>query len=89
MGAISNAYAWMAMTDERKRDHYAQAIENLYMVLEEPDQYCMSGYCDDTSWGGMDRLHYRGRKCPEFSERETRGDLERAKKSYEALDRAS
>lgn len=87
MGAISNAYAWLAKSDAQKLDHYMEAIENCYIVLECPDKYCVSGKCDSTNWGGMDRLHLRGSDCPAFVYSEVWSDLESAKKSYDALDK--
>lgn len=87
MGAISNAYAWWRSSDEDRRDHYAQLIENLYQVLEDPTRLCVRGDCEWTNWGGMDRLHHRGADCPEFHSGMYWSYVEEAKKSYEALDK--
>ena len=54
---------------------YAQSVKNIQMALDEPERYCCSGRCPDTNWGGVDRVHYRGSECPEFSKSELEGYL--------------
>ena len=49
-------------------------------ALDDPDTWCISGRCDDTNWGGRDRIHTRGPKCPPFDRREIEGYLEQAVK---------
>lgn len=43
---------------------------NIQLALDNPAVYCCSGRCDDTNWGGVDRVHYRSADCPEFSQSE-------------------
>lgn len=50
-------------------------IRNIKLALENPTKYCCSGRCEDTNWGGVDRLHLRWSGCPEFSRSELEGYL--------------
>jgi hypothetical protein len=54
--------------------------ERFLRALNDPEQWCISGRCEDTNWGGRDRLHSRSEGCPPFDRREIEGYLERAKK---------
>lgn len=58
---------------EYRERHEAQArfaLANFAKALEVPEKWCCSGRCDDTNWGGADRLHIRWSGCPEFDEGE-------------------
>lgn len=32
----------------------------------EPDKWCQAPLCKDTNWGGYNRLHTRGPRCPAY-----------------------
>jgi hypothetical protein len=59
-------------------EHNVRAVHNFMAARQMPDILCVSGRCDDTNWGGKDRLHSRGPKCPEYDDREITEYLRRA-----------
>lgn len=63
---------WARDWDPPYADRFARA-------LADPERWCISGRCDDTNWGGKDRLHDRSEGCPEFREQEIRDYLTFAK----------
>lgn len=58
--------------------HNVQAVYYFMEAKQHPDLFCISGRCDDTNWGGKDRLHSRSSSCPEFSEAEIIGYIAKA-----------
>ena len=58
--------------------HNVRATYYFTVASHEPEKWCISGRCEDTNWGGRDRLHVRGASCPEFSPDEITGYLRQA-----------
>lgn len=46
------------------RRHNLKFIDDARTALDTPQKWCLDGNCPDTNWGGTDRLHGRGEKCP-------------------------
>lgn len=58
--------------------HNVQAVYNFMQARWKPELFCCSGRCDNTNWGGKDRLHTRSASCPAFDEKELIGYLKAA-----------
>lgn len=59
-------------------EHNVHAVYYFMEAKQHPDLFCISGRCDETNWGGRDRLHTRSESCPEFSEGEIIGYIAQA-----------
>lgn len=58
--------------------HNVHATYNFMMARWKPEEYCCSGRCEDTNWGGKDRLHIRSENCPAHDDDELLGYLRAA-----------
>lgn len=65
---------------DRQEDLRARFV----IAIVEREAWCISGRCDDTNWGGRDRLHTRGSGCPPFEYAEVDGYLKYAERQVMA-----